>query len=112
MDPFHSFEHVERIHPIYFQYPSEQDDDVSIALPAGWQVTSVHRESEFDVKMVGYSLKAANQHHSVHISRQLHTDAMLLKPQDYSTLRDFFQKVRTTDEEQILLQPGAPTASN
>jgi hypothetical protein len=30
----------------------------------------------------------------------------------YSALRDFYQTVRTGDEQQIVLQPGVATASN
>jgi hypothetical protein len=30
----------------------------------------------------------------------------------YPALRNFYQGVRTTDEEQILLQPGGTAASN
>ena len=31
----HIFEHANRVHPIYFEYPYEKEDDVTIDLPAG-----------------------------------------------------------------------------
>ena len=37
----HIFEHTERVHPIYFQFPSQKVDDVTIDLPLGWQVQSL-----------------------------------------------------------------------
>jgi hypothetical protein len=37
---------------------------------------------------------------------------MILDQKYYSALRDFFQVVRSGDEEQIVLQSGAATASN
>ena len=36
-----TFEHANRVHPIYFEYPNEKADDVTIELPPGWQVSSV-----------------------------------------------------------------------
>jgi hypothetical protein len=39
-------------------------------------------------------------------------DMLMLEQKYYPALRNFFQVVRTTDEEQILLQPGGTTASN
>ena len=35
------FEHANRVHPIYFEYPYEKSDDLTVELPAGWHVGSV-----------------------------------------------------------------------
>jgi len=60
----------------------------------------------------GYTLVAENRQSSVHLSRKLSTNALILKRERYASLREFFQKVRTTDEEQILLHPANAAASN
>jgi hypothetical protein len=39
-------------------------------------------------------------------------DILVLEAKYYPALRNFFQIVRTGDEEQIVLQPGAASASN
>jgi len=57
-------------------------------------------------------LKAENNKSSVRITRKLSMDMLMLEQKYYPALRNFFQVVRTTDEEQILLQPGGTTASN
>lgn len=102
----------ERVHPIYFDYPVEKDDDITITLPAGWQVSSVPKDNIVDAHIVGYSLKTQYDKTSVHITRKLHLDILLLDQKYYLALRDFYQRVRTADEEQILLQPGGTRASN
>jgi hypothetical protein len=106
------FEHEERIHPIYFEYPAEKDDDITITLPEGWQVSSLPKDMVQEGRVISYSLKAENGKSSVHITRKLSMDVLLLQQKYYAALRDFFQLVRTTDEEQILLQPGDSTARN
>jgi hypothetical protein len=61
---------------------------------------------------VGYSLKVENGKNTLHLTRKLIVDFMMLDPKYYPALRNFFQVVRTGDEEQIVLQPGSATASN
>jgi uncharacterized protein DUF3857 len=108
----HVFEHSNRVHPIYFDYPYQKVDDVTIELPAGWQVGSVPQVQEKDAHVVSYSLKVEGGKDTLHLARKLTVDMMMLEPKYYAPLRNFFQFVRTGDEEQIVLQPGASTASN
>jgi len=48
----------------------------------------------------------------LHLTRKLNVDFLFLETKYYGALRTFFQVVRTGDEEQIVLQPGAATALN
>jgi hypothetical protein len=106
------FDHTERVHPIYFEFPSEKVDDVSISLPLGWQVSSLPSAQDKDSKVVRYVLKAENDKNTVHLNRQLIVDLLFLDAQYYPALRNFFQLVRTGDEEQVVLQPIGARASN
>ncbi len=106
------FEHANRIQPIYFEYPFEKLDDVSIELPLGWQVASLPPAMNQDGHIVSYTLKTENDKGAVHVTRKLNVDFLLLDTKYYGTLRSFFQAVRTADDEQIVLQPGSATASN
>ena len=105
------FENEERVHPIYFEFPFQQEDDVAISLPAGWQVSSLPPAMNQDGRVVLYSLKAENEKGIVRLTRKLNVDLLLLDPKYYAALRNFFQVVRTGDEAQIVLQPGAASAS-
>ena len=106
------FDHAERVHPIYFEFPSEKLDDVTISLPLGWQVSSLPTAQDKDSKVVRYVLKAENDKNTVHLNRQLRVDLLLLESKYYPALRNFFQVVRTGDEEQVVLQPNGSRASN
>jgi transglutaminase-like putative cysteine protease len=106
------FDHAERIFPIYFEFPFEKLDDVTIALPAGWQVSSVPPEENQDSSAVGYVLKAQGDKQTLHLTRKLRIDILLLDPKYYATLRSFFQIVRKGDEQQVVLLPGGTNASN
>jgi len=108
----HLFDHADRVHPIYFQYPFQRVDDVSIDLPLGWLITTVPKPQKLDVKAISYALEANNDKGTLHLSRVLNVDIVLLPSNTYATLRKVFQIVRTGDEEQVILQPGGATASN
>jgi len=108
----HIFEHANRVHPIYFDYPYRKVDDVTIELSPAWQVTSVPPLQTKDERVVSYDLKVENDKNSLHLTRKLAIDFMLLDPKYYGALRSFFEVVRTADEEQIVLQPSMSSASN
>ena len=106
------FEHANRVHPIYFEYPYQKVDDVTVELPQGWQVSSTPPAQIQDAKIIVYNLKVENSNGTVHVVRKLNFDILLLESKYYSALRNFFQVVRTGDEEQMLLQPASASASN
>jgi Domain of Unknown Function with PDB structure (DUF3857) len=108
----HVFEHANRVHPLYFEYPFEEVDDLNIDLPLGWQVQTVPAPKKQDAHVVVYDLSVEKDASSIHLTRKLTVDLLLLESKYYSALRNFFQVVRTGDEEQIVLQPGAASASN
>jgi hypothetical protein len=108
----HIFEHTSRVYPLYFEFPFEKVDDVTIDLPLGWQVQTVPPPQKQDGHIVVYNLTVEKDTSSLHLIRKLTVDLLMLDTKYYSALRNFFQVVRTGDEEQIVLQPGTASASN
>jgi hypothetical protein len=108
----HLFDHANRVHPIYFEFPFERTDDVSIDLPLGWQITTLPAPQKQDAHIVTYTSKAENNKGSLHLNRVLNVDILMIDAQYYGALRNFFQVVRTGDEQQVILQPASTHASN
>ncbi len=108
----HTFEHANRVHAIYVEYPHEKMDDITVELPTGWKVGSVPPGQDKDAHVVAYALKVENGKDTLHLTRKFKVDFMLLESKYYPALRTFFEAVRSGDEEQIVLQTGAATASN
>ena len=57
-------------------------------------------------------MKAEDKGGTLHLTRNLRSDLMMVPKENYSALRAFFQLVRTGDEEQVVLQPGNTAAGN
>jgi hypothetical protein len=108
----HVFEHANRAHAIYFEFPFQKIDDITVQLPAGWKVTSLPAPQKQGNPSIAYNLKLENDNGKLHITRSLSIDVLLMDPKYYAALRNFYQGVRTGDEQQIVLQPGIATASN
>jgi Domain of Unknown Function with PDB structure (DUF3857) len=107
----HMFEHTDRVFPIYFAFPFQKVDDISIQLPLGWQVGSVPKPTDQDGKAVQYTLTAEGDKAGLRLKRKVRSDLYLVPTDKYSALRSFYQIVRSGDEQQIVLQQGAAAAS-
>ena len=105
-------EHTTRVHPLYFHYMFEKSDNVQIELPLGWQVSTLPQPQTNDAKLVVYSMKVANDKGTLHLERHLKSDLISLEQKYYGALRNFYQMVRTADEQQVVLQPGGLSAGN
>lgn len=108
----HVFDHADRVYPIYFQFPYQHSDDVTIALPLGWQITNVPTPEKQDQHIISYTMQAENNKGTLHLNRALSVDILLLDAKYYSALRSFFQRVRTVDEQPVMLQPAGASAAN
>jgi hypothetical protein len=108
----HLFEHTSRVYPIYFSFPYQNLDDVTVNLPLGWLPSSLPQPQDVDAKLCIYHEDVQNQGGTLHISRKLTVNALLLEKKYYPALRSFYQRVRSGDEQQIILSAAASSAQN
>jgi hypothetical protein len=108
----HLFEHSTRTYAVYYHFPHLATDDITVTLPSGWKVESAPKPVNQDAKAVAYSFSAESGPGTVHLQRTIRTDLFLVPADKYSVLRSFYQIVRTADDEQVVLLPGAALAAN
>jgi uncharacterized protein DUF3857 len=110
-DEQHMFEHAERVHAVYFEYPFKKVDDVTIELPLAWKTSSLPKPVDQDARAVAYKLSVEDNKGQLHLHRELRSDVMMVPKDSYTVLRGFYQLVRSQDEQQIVVLPGGTTAS-
>jgi hypothetical protein len=103
----HAFEHATRVHPIYFEFPHQDQDDVVIELPAGWQAQSVPAAHSADLKTLLFTSTANSDPHALHLTRELTLNLYRATVGSYPAIQAFFQTVRTSDEEHAVVAPDA-----
>lgn len=107
-----SFERADRTYPIYFSFMFQTEDQTKITLPAGWKIDSLPKEAHIDAKACEYRIHVDGKENTLEVSRSLRNDLLLLEPKYYPTVRAFYQQVRSGDDAQAVLLPGASSAAN
>lgn len=108
----HMFEHSNRTNAVYFEFPYRKTDDVTFELPAGWKVETVPQDTDLDAKAAEYTLKVTQKESRVQVARVLRVDLLMVPKDLYPALYGFYQKVKSSDDQQVVLQPSAAAASN
>ena len=101
----HSFEHAARTQPLFFDFPYRFADDITITMPPGWKIDGVPKPRTLDLKGLLYKAAAETEGRTVHVTRQIDLGIIYVAAGAYPAVRDFYQTVRTGDEEQIIVSP-------
>ena len=102
-----SFEHQMRSQPIYFQFPYQYADDISIELPSGLQVDSMPKPESIENKVFAYHATLDGTGSVLRIKRELSMRMLLVDSKYYDQVRKYFQTVRVGDEAQVVIAAPA-----
>ncbi len=90
--------------PVDLRYPKLEEDQVTYYLPSGVQAESLPQATSLTwPDHTVMQIKAILKGNSVVVGRALIYNYTVLSPTDYSSLHDFYQKVATADQQQIVL---------
>jgi Domain of Unknown Function with PDB structure (DUF3857)/Transglutaminase-like superfamily len=98
-----SFESLTRVNPVYFPYPYQELDEISLTLPVGYRVEAAPRGEQTPKSLVAFDLAAHLDGDTLRVNRHLVIDAYSFPVTAYPSLRAFFQTVASADEQQIVL---------
>ncbi|HXH40387.1 MAG TPA: DUF3857 domain-containing protein, partial [Thermoanaerobaculia bacterium] len=89
---------------IYFHYAYGVEDDVTLEVPAGYEVESLPAPSEIDAGALRYAATYQKNEGSIRLVRRLAVDVEIVGRDKYPLVRSFFSKAATADQEQIVLR--------
>jgi hypothetical protein len=99
--------------PIDMAYPDSVRDEVTYHIPAEFAVESAPTDTSVPwPNHAVFVLKAAAKNKEVQVVRTLAKNFALLDPKEYKDLRDFYQKIATADQQQLVLTLAAPQSGN
>jgi hypothetical protein len=103
-------EDAHRILPIDMGYPTQEQDQITYVLPAGFSLESAPEEAKLSFeKNAAYQLRTKAEGTSITNSRVLVRAFTLLDAAAYGQLREFYQKVIVADQQQLVLTATPPT---
>jgi transglutaminase-like putative cysteine protease len=97
-----------RTHPVYFEYPAEVYDDVTLVLPPGVRIESLPANGKFERGATFYESSAEKQGNTLRLKRTFKMAAYYVPPDRYQALRQFYEQVRAGDEQQAILKSLQP----
>jgi hypothetical protein len=108
-----AFSSPKRTHVIYFDFPIEAIDQVTINLPQGSSIESLPQNDLVRLDYALYETKQKMQQpNSIVLLRNSIMGGMVFPIEKYGEIKDFFSKVSSDDEQQILLKVTAHAEGN
>jgi hypothetical protein len=106
-----TFPHEKRETSIFFNYSRVVQDALRINFPANFSVESAPVNEQIPLeKSAVYVLKTETTPTSVTIRREFDLGNLFFKTDEYPSLRTFYNKIETKDQEPIVLKVAAPAA--
>lgn len=94
-----------RKYPIYYPYPNSEEDQVKITLPENVAVT-LPAGANLEGGVLSYKSAAARDGRVVTFTRSTKVSTLMIDPQHYPKLRNFYSAMTAADQDQLVLTPG------
>jgi hypothetical protein len=99
--------------PVDMHFESQVKDGVLYHLPAGYAIEGAAPAASVPwPQHAVFSLKTVQGPTGVTVMNSLTRAFTFAQPEEYSALRDFYQKVAAADQQQIVLTAATATAGN
>lgn len=101
-DPFPS--DPNRTLPVDMHYPAQEQEQITYNLPPGYALEGAPQDASMKwEENAAYQLRSKADGNTITTGRLLARGFTLLEPSEYGKLRDFYDKVATTDRQQLVL---------
>jgi hypothetical protein len=107
------FDSTTRTQDIYFAYPNETADEITIQLPAGWGSSALPPPQ--DMSLGGgfhFEMSAKQEEGAIQIHRRQVVGGMLFSTDSYPDIRKFFHFAKSSDDQQLVLQAASASSRN
>jgi hypothetical protein len=105
------FPHAQRINGVYMYFPSREVDQVTLILPPQFAVESLPQKEVVQLEYAMYSNQAKQEADKIELSRDLAMAEFVFPVNKYGEVKGFYDKVKTNDDQQIVLRSAANAVS-
>jgi hypothetical protein len=92
-----------RKHPIYFPYPSSEEDEVKLTVPAELKIATIPALSDLKGGALNYRSETRRQEGVITFKRSSSIGVTMIETKYYDAIRNFFNAVATADEQPLVL---------
>ena len=99
-----AFGHSERVHPIYFSYPWQAIDEITIAVPDGYTIEHLPKPRDLPSSFGTYEISSEKAGDGLQVRRRLVIEGFMFPKIHYGGLQQFFRRAKAGDEQHAILQ--------
>lgn len=96
-----------RKNDLYFHHQYRIDDDVTLDVPAGYNVEAIPAAHTNDLGGLSYTRSVEQKPGAVHLTRTLAVKTISIEADKYNLVRDFFKQVAAADQDQVVFKKAA-----
>jgi hypothetical protein len=89
---------------LYWAYPYQNEDEVTVKLPEGYAVESMPTNADINLGAVKYASQWEKTSDALRFRRTMTIDTVFVEVGKYPVLRTFYSKVATADQETAVLR--------
>jgi len=97
------FTHAYRVQPVYFQRGYREVDKITISMPAGYELEALPSDADNKAPFAAFQAKLTSETGLLRLERQAEMIGYYFPVQSYGSLRDYFEKLRQSDAENVVL---------
>jgi hypothetical protein len=98
------FVHEKRVYPIYFDYPYQELDEVTIEMPKEFAVENLPQPKKNQTDFAYYDANWAQVGNKLMMTRRFAMQGLLLPTTIYPKVRSFYEEVSNADQESVVLR--------
>jgi Domain of Unknown Function with PDB structure (DUF3857)/Transglutaminase-like superfamily len=107
------FPSLERVNPVYLYYPYREIDEVHIALPPSMESESLPPDDDVKVDFALYkTMQKLESPTAVFSRREFIMGGMAFPVANYKEIKTFYDKIKTGDDQSVLLKVSAHAQGN
>lgn len=95
-----------RTYPVYLDFPWESYEQIKLALPSGFQVESLPPGAKIERGPTNFQSSAIQEGNVLGLNRAMKMAAYYVPVDKYQTLKHFYELIRASDEQQVVLKPA------
>jgi hypothetical protein len=95
--------HSYRVQPVYFQHGYREKDTITISAPSGYRLEALPSAAEYNTSFAAFNSKSTGEAGSLRFERRAEMKEYYFPVKSYGALREYFQRVRQSDAENLVL---------
>lgn len=106
------FSQSNRVHPVYLQHGYSEVDRIAVSIPAGYRLEAMPAKAEVKTPFAAFQATRISEGGVVRLERHAEINGYYFPVKSYGSVRDYFEKLRQSDAETVVLHKVESTHSH